>query len=496
MEITQSIGTLTETSITIAWNCDSVVDYLWYSKDGGTKWTGVDIANAKSGTYTISGLNANAKYNVITRVRRGEEIAETSVLEVKTYSYPYCDYLPNFTIGDRLSLELYNPLGRRITVVLIGADGVEIDRAVTTGENISGFNGSVATDRLYQSIPNSKSGSYSVNVLYDGNNSTRSGGTYTVGDDVVPSIRSTSYEDINQSTLQVTQNNQLIIQNQSTVNFLVSGLSAGAAATVTDCTLEVNGNEYNMNIVDDEASIGGIIIDSAVSFDVFVKVADSRGMFAKFPLSVTMLSWELPTAVIQCRRQNNFYSDTDINVNADYASLGGSNTIEIKCRYKKSSEGSYGAYTALSDGITSVLSLDNTFEYDIEVLITDIFGSTTYILNVPKGVPTLFIDKLKNSVGVNCFPQRENSLEVSGNPVDMFFYMEIQSGTDLNDLTEPRYYVGNAQGIVNCPVNSGDFLLTVHKISNSIMQRIETVDKTNPLTYRRFYYGGSFGSWI
>ena len=489
MEVNQSVSARTETSITMAWNCDETANYLWYFINN--QWTGVAIANSKSGTYTISGLNPNAKYKIKTKVRATQE-AETPLLEVETYSYPYCNSLPNFIIGDRVTLGFYNPLGRRITAILIAADGSTIASDVTTGETLQGFNGAVTVDSLLQSIPDSQSGVYSIKTIYGDKENTRSGGVYTVSRDTVPALNYAQYEDTNADTVAITQNDQLIIRNQSTVQFTAVGLAGGAAASVTGCSLTINGDSYIMTINDDIATVDDVVINSAASLDAFITVTDSRGMTYTQALGVTMLDWALPTALILCQRQNNFDTATNINVNALYSSINGHNTIDIKCRYKKTTDSTYGADVSLNDGITSVLSLDNLYVWNVQVVVTDLFGSTTYNTTVSKGTPILFIDKVKNSVGVNCFPQFEQSLEVNGINLDI---KAIPSGADLNDLVYSRYYYGTGT-YTNSPTITDTFLLSVYVMGNKIMQVIETCNKTSPVTYKRFYYDNAWGAWL
>ena len=438
--IAQSLNARTETTITMNWSSDSTVDYLWYSTNNGSTWTGIDIADGKSGTYTISGLNANTKYNVKTRIRRKDSqlTADSAALAVTTYAYPYCNSAPNFTIGDRLTLGFYNPLNRTITVNIIGADGSQISNDTTTGASISGYNGAVVVDRLLNSIPNDKSGKYSVKVTYNGKANTRSGGTYTVSNSTIPSIAALSYVDVNSITEGITGNNQLIIRNQSKVQFTAAGLAGGTAATVTACSINVNGNVYNLTLDGDTATGGNITIDSASSLDVVFTVTDSRGMTATRALPVTMLDWVLPTAIIECQRQNNFYSETDINVNADYSSIDGKNTIDIKCRYKKISESSYGDYATLQDAETSTLTLDNLYEWNIQVLVADLFGSTTYNLTVPLGMPIIFFDRLLNSTGFNCFPTFEKDVAASGRSL-LKSAITASLENAMTDLTESTY---------------------------------------------------------
>lgn len=413
----QTLSSKTETSITINWNSDSTVDYIWYSTNNGSTWTGINVTDGTGGSYTINGLAANTAYQVKTRVRRKDSqlTTDSSALAVTTYAYPYCEIMPSFTIGSKLTLGLYNPLRRSITVNIIGADGSQISNDTTTGTSISGYNGDVVVNRLYASIPNAKSATYRVKVMYGGNITTKTGGTYMVNPSACsPTIGTVSYRDTNSTCTTLTGNNQQIIRNQSTVQFTANNLTGNKSATISSCKVTVNANNYNMTVSGASATVNNIVIDSATNLTATVTVTDSRGLTATKNLNITMLDWALPTAIITLHRQNNFYSESDINVNAEYASLDGKNTITIKARSKKVTDTSYGSYTTLQDEVTSVLTLDNNYEWDVQVLVSDAFGSTTYNLSLSRGMPIIFFDRVLSSTGFNCFPVDEKSVEVNG----------------------------------------------------------------------------------
>lgn len=415
--VTQSNPSKTETAITMKWTSDATVDYIWYSKNNDSSWTGINVTDGTSGTYTIDGLTANTAYQIKTRVRRKDSqlTTDSSALSVTTYAYPYANSMPNFNVGDRLTIGIFNPLKRSVTVNIIGADNSQISNDTTTGTSITGYDGTVVVNRLLASTPNAKTATYKVKVTYGSIETTKTGGTYTVGDAYAPSIGELSYEDITASVIAITGNKLLIVQNQSHVEFTAKGLTALQGATIASCTVNVNGNNYNLMLSGSMAYGGYDIIDSATDITVTFTATDSRGISATKELTVTMLDWTLPTAIITAQRQSNYYSATDINVNAEYSSVDGKNTINIQCRYKKTSDSSYSNWVTLQDGVTSVITLDNLFEWNVQVKLTDRFGgTTTYNLIIPLGMPIIYFDRSKNSVGINCFPQDEKSLEVNG----------------------------------------------------------------------------------
>lgn len=413
----QSLNSKTETSITMNWSSDSTIDYIWYSSNNGSSWTGINVTDGKSGSYTISGLTANTTYQIKTRVRRKDSqlTTDSSALSIATYAYPYANSMPNFTIGEALTVGIFNPLGRSVDVYMIGADNSEKLGNTITGTTISPFNNESWQTFLYNSIPNSQSGTYKIKVVYGSQTTTTTGGTYTVNpDECSPSIGTVAYQDTNNDTTSVTQNNQLIVQNNSIVQYTANSLSAQKGASVSSCKVTVNTNQYNMTISGTSATGGNAVIDSTSDVTATITVTDSRGLTASKSVTVSMLQWYIPTAIISLKRHNNFYSETDINVNADYASIDGKNTIEIKARYKKASDSSYGSYVTLQDNVTSVLTLDNNYAWDVQVVLTDAFGTATYNASISRGMPIIFFDRLKSSTGFNCFPEDDESVEING----------------------------------------------------------------------------------
>lgn len=416
--VSQSLNSKTETSITMNYSSDSTCDYLWYSTDGGTSWTGINITDGTSGTYTISGLTAGTTYSIKTRLRRKDSqlTTDSSALSVATYAYPYANSMPNFTIGDKLTLGIYNPLGRTVTVNILGADNSQISNDTTTGTSITGYAGTTVVDNLYASIPSAKSGTYKVKVTYGSQVSTKTGGTYTVNTSVcAPTIGSLTYADVNSTVVAITGDAQNIVQQQSSVRYTASGLVANNSATISSVRVAVNGNTYDLTVSGSSATGGNATIDSASDVTATATITDSRGLTATKSVDVNMLAWSLPTAIITMQRQSNYYSNTDINIDANYSSVDSHNTIAIKLRYKKTTDSSYSGWVAFSDNVSQTISLDNEYEWDVQVNVTDRFnGSTTYNLTLSRGLPIIYFDRILSSVGINCFPKDALSLEVNG----------------------------------------------------------------------------------
>jgi hypothetical protein len=329
-----------------------------------------------------------------------------------TYAYPYCTSAPNFTIGNAVKLDFYNPLQRSIEWQVLGADNSVIAGNTTTGTSYTGVSGDTSVANLYKSIPNAKSGTYKVKVTYGGNVATKQGGTYSIKGNEVPTINSFAYADSNSTIVAITGNNQHIVQNYSTLVAQVGTATANkGAGGISKYVVECNGKTVQ-NTVAGNFNVGAI--NSNTNVDLKLTVTDTRGLTASKTIKVTMLAHSKPNAVVTLERLNNYEDETHLTVDGSVSSVNSKNTMAIKYRYKVSG-GSYGSFVSIGDKAKQTLSLDKNNVYIFNVVITDAFGATYDAEHtLGKGVFPMFIDTEKNSVGVNCFPHNTNSFEVDG----------------------------------------------------------------------------------
>lgn len=392
-----------------------------------------------------------------------------------------------------------------------------------------------------------------------------------------------SYQDTNTNTVAITQNNQLIIRNQSNLRVNVNNISAKKNATISSVNCTFNGVTYSGTISGSSCSIDFNQPNVSSNTTATVKVTDSRGFVTSSNLTVQVLDWSLPTAIITAERQNHYYSPTTLTVDANYASLGGKNDITIRYRYEpvtdqyggnvynysstyettphsppdainvklnsdgsltaygsyqtatpdlimvtndditstledgetyilsqtsansefyisvmayntstntseiydcktnksvtfsvdktaydkyyaiitidpsnytryqefsfteafslvKESSGTWSSWETIGDNVPTVVDLDNQYEWELQIRVSDKLGTTTYNYTVPRGMPIIFFDRLLSSVGINCFPQNENSLEVNGTKVERSVMTKTLSA-DATNLTANTYKV-------------------------------------------------------
>ena len=449
--ITQTLADRTETSLRINWLSTEVVDRLWFSSDNGSSWSEVPIVGSVIGSYTIESLSVGTEYNIKTKVRRksNQLISESSTLVVSTYNYPYATSMPNFVIGEPLTVDIFNPMGYEITVDMLDVNNTTVRSYEVSGTTITGFDDTTVQNYLYMSIPNSKTGTYKIKVTYDNNVSTRTGGTYTVNpDECAPRLGTISYQDVNPISLAITQNDQQIVQEYSTVRYTVANFYARKHATISSCSVSVNGQSYNLTISGDSASGGNAAINSGNNVVASFTLTDSRGVISRAYKTITILGYQSPTATIKLQRQSNFYTATDLTVHARYSSIDGHNVLTITYRAKKQGDSQYTVTGTAQNNVQTTLQLDNQHAWNVEIVLKDSFNTTTTYTGyrVGVGTPLLFVDRKKYSVGLNCFPKGEKTLEINGLQVLPGSVITCDLSSSLSNLQTDTYEDINFSG--------------------------------------------------
>lgn len=330
---------------------------------------------------------------------------------------------PNFYDTDNPTIQYSNPAGNAVTslqacITLTGAQADIPYRDVSKTGTSYTFNLTQAErNTLLAACPNSNTLEvrfYLKTVIAGQTYYSRVYKTMTVKN-ANPTITGASYADTNSTTTTITNNNQQIIQANSTVRFTFSSLAALKYATLTKVEITVNAVKVTSNLSGSSVSNKTVdfgTINSSSNQSASIKLTDSRGNTTTQSLNITMLAWSLPTAIISLSRKSNYYDETYLNVNADYSSLNGNNTITIQYQYKERSGSTWSSLTTIQDEVTATLSLDNTKAYDFKIFVADRIGSTTYNAVLQIGIPIIYFDRLLRSVGIGTIPSQTNQIAV------------------------------------------------------------------------------------
>lgn len=409
----QSLASKTETTITMNWSSDNIIDMIAYKLNGGS-WVYIDVADGTSGSYTITGLSANTTYSIVTSVRRRDSQLWTnsSALSVATYNYPYVSAVGTsaLVIGNSQTLTLYNPLGRSVTVKMYqnSTSGTLLYSGNTSGTSIT-FTPTAST--LYASIPNSQSGNCVYSVIYGSVANTTGSYTYKVKGIEKPSTCTVTYKDSNTTVAGITGNNQLIVQNKSNLQVTYTEATANNGASISKYTFELNG------VTKTSTSKGGTVdfgaVNSSTNLTLKVTITDSRGLTSSMEVTISMLEYSSPIVRATLRRLNNYENESYLTVNATISSVNNGNTMAVKYKYKESG-GSYGSEVAITNGVEYALNCNNEKSFIFSITVTDKFESTTKEFILDKGKFPLYIDTELNAVGINEFPIEGEALRVAG----------------------------------------------------------------------------------
>lgn len=479
--VSHSLNSKTENTVTMNWSSDSAVDYLWYSTNNGTSWTGVNVADGTSGTYTITGLNANTTYKIKTRIRRKDSqlTTDSGAISVTTYQYPYCTDAPDFYIGDEVTLKFYNPLNRLFDFTITTANDREIYTWTISGTEYKGVDGEPAKTNLYNSLPTESYARYNVIVHYGGGAILTVGGWYEIKhDECEPSFSSFAYKDAQTSVVNVTGNNQVLVKGLSSLVVTIPSANKMVAKhSATPVRYDVNVDTISKNVPYDSGDVTatlGAIVTSGVK-RLNVRAYDSRGLSKLAYKDVTVYDYAKPVVNVSVQRKNNFENTTTLSVTGAYTPLtiGGANknaVQSVKYRYREKG-GTWSSYIVLTATVTDgkftcanvTLDLDNAKAFEFEVVAADKFGTlgtTTATALVDIGKPIFMVSSNKKLCYMN-----GKEMAVREDVPTLVRYTNIPDNTDLNTIRTIGTYKSTSQAhtdtMTNVPKFAGGFKLIV-----------------------------------
>ncbi|MCY9324083.1 hypothetical protein [Bacillus haynesii] len=387
----------------------------------------------------------------------------------------------DFNIGDTISGNVsrsFAGLTHTIQLVFGGTTYKLLDKSSTLSWS---YNTSNIASSLYSKIPNANSIKGKIQILsyYNGIQISGKGEAdiiaHVVNSNPQFSASSISYKDTNQTALDITGNDQYIVQNVSELTAYVStAAKAVNGASLSKYVILVNGQEKSLTSATGSVNMGKIA--AGTNQTLTVKAVDSRGNSTSVTKNVTVIPYQAPTLTAKLERENKFENLTRIRVEGTFSALtiGGANKNLVKSltyQYRPRGASSYGSEETISfttagsslRGTNFALDLDNTKDFEFIFKVEDKLSSKEYKAVVGVGTPILFVDSRKKSVGIGTFPKDKNSLEIAGHiklPRDEWFQKGNRGAIDLNN-SDISGLNGLYFGITNKDVadNQGEGLL-------------------------------------
>ena len=258
----------------------------------------------------------------------------------------------------------------------------------------------------------------------------------TIATHVAPNFQNYTYRDSNSATVSLTGNDQTMIQGQSVPEITISSSNK---ATGND---GINISNYAITFVGQSKTIG-YSSSSDVSTtlnppsesgtsNLTVSAVDELSLSKAVTKSIVIYPWQKPTISATIERINNFESESILNISGKYSPLTINNVVKnsitVSYRTKKSSSSSWSGWSTRSAVISGsdwtvsnlAVTLDNNYQWDIQVKVADAFDSATADLILSIGMPNFFIGTDgRVSIGMKPNISLPNSnrgqLEVDGN---------------------------------------------------------------------------------
>lgn len=395
--------------------------------DGGYKKTGnITVAHTADGSKTFSMSIRAAIYSSSVNCK-----ADGSGTPTKINRYALISSADNFT--DEVGTDGYptlvytNPAGTSLVTGLKARitwnGGANYTDWVTLNDEggTYTFTSSTLTAANISSMLASCTTSNTLPIQYD-LQSTMGGTEYHDPKDAImivvnadPTPQSLSYLDVNSDVVNnKTGNSSIIVQSQSTLRIRTTPSTVKKGATIASYSLNINNNDYTPTISGGYVYVDFVNPSLSGTFLATMTTVDSRGNIAVATTNVIVQPWESPTAMFTLSRVNGFYTNTILYVDASMSSVSNTNSMTIREQHRQAGSSTWSTATTVQNKTNTTIALDNSCAWEVQILVTDEYATTTYGATVGKGIPIMFIDKDKNSIGVNGYPDASHQIYVDG----------------------------------------------------------------------------------
>ena len=143
----------------------------------------------------------------------------------------------------------------------------------------------------------------------------------------------------------------------------------------------------------------------------------------------------------------------------EISSIKNLNSIEsLGYRAKKVSDFVWSSWINFQSNTETIVVLDKLFAWDLEIKAADKFGTTFQSLVIHKVIPILFFDTKKLSVGINCFPEKSESFEISGKTIFDMVYPIGTIYSSVNNINPQNIFGGVWEQMQNANLSPSTFI--------------------------------------
>lgn len=447
-----------ETTITASFSITS---------NGGAAATGHITCNGQtvnSTSATFTGLTAGQTYTITAYASNSVGTSSTLTASSQTYYYPHVTGCTSATIGQPISVNVYNPLGRTYTLQLISTNNSQVIGTYQgTSTNPTGFNTQTEINSMYASIPNSSSGQYRTKVTYGSwihEWDSRGYGNYYVDASVCkPLFSSFTWADINATTLALTDDNSVVVIGYSNIEATIPVANKAepqkSAGSIAKYVFECGGASPTDITYSSSADVSGTI-NNAPSNIFKVKAIDSRGIASDY-VTLTAQNFidytPLSKTNASIHRVGEVSSQTTLEfegqIDLENFGLVTNSITSVTYQYKTGNNQYVDGETIITPTVdangtftfTGLIKGDEPDGFNVEnvysviVTVEDELSSISWELTIPSGKPHLAWHKDGISVMGKYDENRNDALQVNGN--SNFKGNILKNGSNIFDLIYP-----------------------------------------------------------
>lgn len=347
---------------------------------------------------------------------------------------------PNFNIGDSYTASIARNNSRFNHKIIFRVGGVEIHRSPDFFDYTYVWNPTAAEKtKAFDTVKTAKSTSSQIELItyYNGvqvDSSVIQNGTASVVNSDPTFTAGFVYEDINATTLALTNDKYSIIQKASIPKVTLpigSKAIAKNSASIVSYTASLDGQTVSAAYSDtNDVTFTFNPVSSGQNLTLSITAIDSRGNTTKATKTVTVVPYTAPSMNATAKRNNGFEEATKLNLSGTISPLtvGGVNknaVVKADFRYRENI-----ATTVFPDTWTPFAVSTNALAYSVteqsvdlvrdkqyifQFRVTDKVGETIVERTVNKGRPIFMIDEKLRSIGVGMFPNSADGVHVKGN---------------------------------------------------------------------------------
>lgn len=402
-------------------------------------------------------------------------------------------------------------IGESVTISLPRASG-SFDHTLTYkfGNATGTIGADIGTSKAWtvplsfaNEIPNATSGTVTITVkTYNGSTLI---GTKTVSltvkvpSSIVPSISAlTATEAVSGLSAKF----GAYIQNKSKIKVSVNA-SGSYGSTIKTYKTTIAGKSYTGN------NVTSGVITSSGTVAISTTVTDSRGRTATKSTNVSVMAYKAPQITLFSAVRD----DKAVNVSMAFAitSLSEKNTKSYTLEYKLKTS---TTWTVLASGSVFSYNAAQTFtsfsteaSYDLRLTVTDYFGSVTAFAELATAFTLLDFNKNGKAMAFGKVSELTEGIEFALPIMSTLGQLItspilLQTGEDLDDLTEPGFYVFESNvstTLLNNPLSgsaSGSIEVVREGSGNQVRQVLTRCSVAYREIWDRLYYSNKWQAWI